>query len=559
MRKFYMLFFIINASFSYGQNLIVNGSLESWTGGVPDSFPTIDFNTTDLSENTDPTFITEGASSARVNLLTKEQGSTDIRQTVALTGGTTYLVSLDVYATNNEARVRIFDGSNFNNSQYSDETILNNWQTVSFEYTPTDDEAFEVGMRFYDLSSNWDAGTQSSLFYIDNFKIVESTNPVISISSPADGSTIVATDVDIEISVQNFTVATNASGDGFIQYIIDGGSTIEKYDLSPIGLSDLSQGTHTVELELVDNVGQRLTPRSQASVTFTVAATNEVGDIAELRAGTIGEVYELTSEAFITYIVTDGNRNQKYIQDGTAAILIDDPNGVLTTSFNIGDGIAGLQGQLTEFRNLLQFVPVANVPSASSTGTTITPETVLFSEFLANGESYESELIKIEEVVFFGDIGNGTFEDDTNYTISRTGLSGDPTVILRTSFGDENLIGANIPTSETTITGLGGQFDTDYQVLPRYLSDIQGATLSIGGFGTGGFNMYPNPVSSGFLNITSTNNHAISVTVFDILGKLIFSETLTQNGLSVSALNAGVYILQITQNQASITKKLVVK
>ncbi len=149
---------------TYGQNQAANGSFENWTAGVPDSWPTIDFSTTDLTENTNASFISDGTSSASVNVLTQSQGDTDIRQTIALTGGVTYTMSLDVYATNNEARARIFNGSGFSPSVYSDETLLNQWQTVSFEYTPAADESFELGIRFYDLSANWTAGTQSSLF-----------------------------------------------------------------------------------------------------------------------------------------------------------------------------------------------------------------------------------------------------------------------------------------------------------------------------------------------------------------------------------------------------------
>ena len=71
--------------------------------------------------------------------------------------------------------------------------------------------------------------------------------------------------------------------------------------------------------------------------------------------------------------------------------------------------------------------------------------------------------------------------------------------------------------------------------------------------------MYPNPTSTGFVNVVGTNDNAISVSVYDILGKQVINQTLTNNRINVSALNAGVYIVKISQNDASVTKKLVIK
>jgi hypothetical protein len=51
----------------------------------------------------------------------------------------------------------------------------------------------------------------------------------------------------------------------------------------------------------------------------------------------------------------------------------------------------------------------------------------------------------------------------------------------------------------------------------------------------------------------------MNVAVFDILGKQVKNEILTNNTLNVSSLKSGIYIVKITQNNASITKKLVIK
>jgi len=71
--------------------------------------------------------------------------------------------------------------------------------------------------------------------------------------------------------------------------------------------------------------------------------------------------------------------------------------------------------------------------------------------------------------------------------------------------------------------------------------------------------VYPNPTSFGNVTIKSSNFSEMNVQVFDILGKQVKKETLTNNTLNVSDLKPGVYHVKIIQNNAVITKKLVIK
>ena len=90
-------------------------------------------------------------------------------------------------------------------------------------------------------------------------------------------------------------------------------------------------------------------------------------------------------------------------------------------------------------------------------------------------------------------------------------------------------------------------------------ADVTPTTLSTDDFASASFKVYPNPTSLGFVNIVSANNTAITVAVFDVLGKQVINETLHNKRLDVSSLNSGVYILKVTQNNASVTKKLIIK
>jgi hypothetical protein len=82
--------------------------------------------------------------------------------------------------------------------------------------------------------------------------------------------------------------------------------------------------------------------------------------------------------------------------------------------------------------------------------------------------------------------------------------------------------------------------------------------LSTSNFDATKFSLYPNPTNTGFVNITSTTADAMNVQVFDILGKQVKNETLVNNRLNVSNLKSGLYMVKITQNNATSTKKLVI-
>jgi hypothetical protein len=74
-----------------------------------------------------------------------------------------------------------------------------------------------------------------------------------------------------------------------------------------------------------------------------------------------------------------------------------------------------------------------------------------------------------------------------------------------------------------------------------------------------GLTMYPNPVTGGTLNFTSTANAAMSVQIFDLLGKEILKSNVVNNTVNVAKLTAGVYVVKITEEGKTATRKLVVQ
>lgn len=71
--------------------------------------------------------------------------------------------------------------------------------------------------------------------------------------------------------------------------------------------------------------------------------------------------------------------------------------------------------------------------------------------------------------------------------------------------------------------------------------------------------IYPNPVSQGKIYITSNNNAPKKIEIFNVLGKNIQTITISQKELNISKLKAGVYIIKITENNITVTRKLIVK
>jgi len=84
------------------------------------------------------------------------------------------------------------------------------------------------------------------------------------------------------------------------------------------------------------------------------------------------------------------------------------------------------------------------------------------------------------------------------------------------------------------------------------------ATASIGENQIAGLRVYPNPVTNGTLFISTDANASKSVAIFDVLGKQLVKTTATES-VNVSNLKGGVYIVKITEEGKTATRKLVIK
>ncbi|HPR27419.1 chitobiase/beta-hexosaminidase C-terminal domain-containing protein, partial [Lentimicrobium sp.] len=183
------------------------------------------------------------------------------------------------------------------------------------------------------------APTATSRLYVDDVTVYGITggNPTVATPqfTPPAGNYFSAQDVTISTSTENAT----------IYYTTDGSNpdnTSTEYT-EPINVSST-----TILKAIAYADGFDPSPIATALYSFPL----EVADIATLRTGlTDGTIYRLTGEAVLTYQSTE--RNVKYIQDATGAILIDDPAGIITTTYNLYDGITGITGTLGTFNGML--------------------------------------------------------------------------------------------------------------------------------------------------------------------------------------------------------------
>lgn len=391
-----------------------------------------------------------------------------------------------------------------------------------------------------------------------------SSTPSISISSPSNSTTFnpLTTSVDISFAINNFNVA-NGTGDGHIHYTINGGTVVMQYNTNPIVVPVTAGNTYTVTIELVNNSHQPLSPAVGVTVTFTVASFVTVADLAALRADVVangaGRYYQLSSNPVVTYTRT--TRNQKYIQDTSGGILIDDNTtapGVITTTVTAGDAISGLKGQSVLYSGLLQITPIANVTVASS-GNTVTPQVVTIADLngAVTAATYESELVQINGVTF--DTTTADFPASTAAAANINLTSGSDVLTFRTAFSEANYMGTAKPTGPTNIIALVGRFNTTAQVTSRSTSDLNVPLSSSSFDNINGLTMYPNPVSGNTLYLTSTANASMSVQIFDLLGKEVLKADVVNNAVNVSGLNAGVYMVKVTEEGKTATRKLVIQ
>ncbi len=154
----------------------------------------------------------------------------------------------------------------------------------------------------------------------------------------------------------------------------------------------------------------------------------------------------------------------RYFQDATGGIAVYPGTGSVADfpeSVNRGDRVE-ISGTLKSFNGLLEIDPVTSFNVISSGN--MLPEPLAITPNGINEEN-ESKLLRVNGVTFAD--GGGTFNVG-NYAIEASGEQGE--IYIRSN---HPLIGSDIPLATVNLTGIGSQFNSIYQLLPRDINDLE--------------------------------------------------------------------------------------
>jgi hypothetical protein len=200
----------------------------------------------------------------------------------------------------------------------------------------------------------------------------------------------------------------------------------------------------------------------------------------------------------------------------------------------------------------MEFTPNQDA-TKTTTGNVITPQVVSLATLAGNIDAYESQLVRINGVTFAAGDGTAPFVVNTDYVINDSTAS-----IFRTMFPSTEVdyIGALIPQGSKNMTVLVSENLGTLKVVARSLADTN---LSVKQNQISGLSVYPNPVSKGTLYITSNSSNSKTVSVYDILGKQVLNAKTSNNAVNVSSLKGGAYIVKITEDGKTDTRKLIIE
>lgn len=74
-----------------------------------------------------------------------------------------------------------------------------------------------------------------------------------------------------------------------------------------------------------------------------------------------------------------------------------------------------------------------------------------------------------------------------------------------------------------------------------------------------GLSLYPNPVSTGRVYITSKKDSEKEIIIFDVLGKKVLQTIINTKELNIANLSPGVYIIKVIEEGAASSRKLIVQ
>ena len=179
-------------------------------------------------------------------------------------------------------------------------------------------------------------------------------------------------------------------------------------------------------------------------------------------------------------------------------------------------------------------------------------------------------------------LGLDTLNVTTNYDATLRNTGEVVFIVMGYDFGTNLLsawINPNLSTfTETTpanltstpavaLTDLGGfiiRQDGDAKTPTMIMDELRVNTtvqglLSVNAPAISGLKVYPNPVKNGRLVVETATNSMKAIAIYDVIGKQVLGTVTNENNIDVSTLQAGIYVIKITEAGKTATQKLVVE
>ncbi len=416
----------------------------------------------------------------------------------------------------------------------SDETSI---IVYGLTYTPTVGRSYTVTgvVDWFGQDGSWELKPR------DENDIVEGGYvPTVSITNPANGSTIYTSAVNATVEVFNFEVGT----DGNISFSIDDGEAVTD-TVTSHAFTCLTNGEHTIHASLVANDQSVV---AWATSTFTVnLAGPTITAIRDIQYTTqeSGDSPLKDHTVWVKGVVTSNFINTRYspvkgysIQDANEAwggIWVFDS----INNPNIGDSVK-FQATVTEYYGLTELKNVENF-EVFDMGV-ITPIDITANE--AGNEAYEGCYVRVECVRSIGNtMSRGEWEcvNESNDTVT-----------FRDSFSDAYTIEANKNYRVSGVVDFGfGKYRVNYQgTSSDYIN--ANCNLAVDEISENSIEVYPNP-TNGQINIV--NAEGKSIVVINTLGQVVahIDNASENQTIDLSKLCDGTYFVKVDGNVVKIS------
>lgn len=558
------IFLVFTSTIVFSQtNVLQNGGFESWTDDIPDSWA----QTTDgyvLSQ--EDTIIFEGSHAAKI--LLQNTDTQKLRQEdIPIIGGQHYIFRMQVLDNDPAGRVRFWgywegDGTSGGPqpSFYTEDSP--DWQLYEFEADAHPNATgLSLEIRFYDVSANWDG---DALFYIDAIQVLApSTNaPLIS------KVTKTIFEADMPITIQATIMDNEGIDTAKIHYKLNASDTEE----TPVLMSSVNDSiwegtlpaqsngtglTYWISAKDIDDTPNTSTStESEVMVGITpLAKAHELDDDNMIYQGFLVKVRGIVTAGIGVF---SADQQDDYIQDATGGINV--------FSFNIVKSIAEndsveIIGEFDSYHNKSEIIP-DSIRIINSGNQALEPIVIKCEDM---SEQYEGMLIKIESGIISG-------WQDTTISFSATINDGTGDLTLR-AIENTGVPGNPAPAGLTTVTGIGSQYDADYQIMPRSWDDMLITAIEndpVSHLHSFYLNQnYPNPFNPETeIKFSLAEPSDITVSVYNVLGQEILNlisdfksageHSIKWIGIDRSGnpVASGIYIYQLKAGNKVLTRKM---